>query len=118
VDEEDSPRTRDNDGNVRVLECDGDDVDDDGPFPVVGSSSLIRSFSFSFPFSFSFSVFLLNGRASDGIRLKADVDVDNGTVFNVVRGGVEVGGKGEDRFLPKGWVSYDWFTLLYSMKFW
>lgn len=94
---DESPRTRDRDGKVNVLEC---------PFPdVEGPSSLIVSslfFSFSFSLSLSLSGFLRNGRASDGSRLKEDVDVV------VVVGGVgaedEVEVKTGVRFLPKGGV--------------
>jgi hypothetical protein len=96
-----SPKTRDKDGKVNVLEC---------PFPdVEGPSSLIVSslfFSFSFSLSLSLSGFLRKGRASDGNRRNVDVDVD----AVVVEGGVGAGAGDEVevttgvRFLPKGGV--------------
>jgi hypothetical protein len=98
-----SPKTRDKDGKVNVLEC---------PFPdVEGPSSLIVSslfFSFSFSLSLSLSGFLRKGRASDGNRRNVDVDVDVDAV--VVEGGVGAGAGDEVevatgvRFLPKGGV--------------
>jgi len=96
---DESPRTRDRDGKVNVLECPF--PDGEGPSSLI-VSSLFFSFSFSFSLSLSLSGFLRNGRASDGSLRKEDVDVV-----------VVVGGIGAEdgvvvktgvRFLPKGGV--------------
>jgi hypothetical protein len=97
VDVDESPKTRDKDGNVNVLEC---------PFPLLlGPSSLIVS-SLFFSFSLSLSGFLRNGRASDGNLRKVDVDVDVDVEVVDMEEGVGTGDEVETgvRFLPKGGV--------------
>ena len=94
---DESPRTRDKDGKVNVLECPFPDVDVEGP-----SSLIVSSLFFSFSLSLSLSGFLRNGRASDGNRRKVDVDVVEGGVG--IGAGDEVEVKTGVRFLPKGGV--------------
>ena len=94
---DESPRTRDKDGKVNVLECPFPDVDVEGP-----SSLIVSSLFFSFSFSLSLSGFLRKGRASDGNRRNVDVDVVEGGVGIGAGDAVEV--KTGARFLPKGEV--------------
>jgi hypothetical protein len=94
---DESPKTRDKDGKVNVLECPFTDVDVEGP-----SSLIVSSLFFSFSLSLSLSGFLRNGRASDGNRLNVDVDVDAVVVEGGVGAGDEVVAKTGVRFLPKG----------------
>jgi hypothetical protein len=96
---DESPKTRDKDGKVNVLECPFPDVDVEGP-----SSLMVSSLFFSFSLSLSLSGFLRNGRASDGNRLNVDVDVvvAEGGVGTGVVDEVEV--KTGVRFLPKGGI--------------
>jgi len=94
---DESPRTRDKDGKVNVLECPFPDVDVEGP-----SSLIVSSLFFSFSFSLSLSGFLRKGRASDGNRRNVDVDVVEGGVGIGAGDAVEV--KTGARFLPKGGV--------------
>jgi hypothetical protein len=98
---DESPKTRDKDGKVNVLECPFPDVDVEGP-----SSLIVSSLFFSFSLSLSLSGFLRNGRASDGNRLNVDVDVDVVVAEGGVGTGVvdEVEVKTGVRFLPKGGV--------------
>ena len=96
---DESPRTRDKDGKVNVLECPFPDVDVEGP-----SSLIVSSLFFSFSLSLSLSGFLRNGRASDGNRLNVDVDVDVVVAEGGVGAGDEVVAKTGVRFLPKGGV--------------
>lgn len=95
---DESPKTRDKDGKVNVLECPFPDVD------VEAASLIVSSLFFSFSLSLSLSGFLRNGRASDGSRLNVDVDVvvAEGGVGTGVVDEVEV--KTGVRFLPKGGV--------------
>jgi hypothetical protein len=96
---DESPKTRDKDGKVNVLECPFPDVDVEGP-----SSLTVSSLFFSFSLSLSLSGFLRKGRASDGNRRNVDVDVDVVVAVGGVGTGVvdEVEVKTGVRFLPKG----------------
>lgn len=98
---DESPKTRDKDGKVNVLECPFPDVDVDVEGP---SSFIVSSLFFSLSLSLSLSGFLRKGRASDGNRRNVDVDVvvaEGGVGTGVVD---EVVVKTGVRFLPKGGV--------------
>jgi hypothetical protein len=99
-DEDESPRTRERDGKVNVLECPFPLDEADGP-----SSLIVSSFALSLSLSLSLSGFLRKGRASDGNLRNVEVDVDVDADDVVVEGGVGTGDEVVEtgvRTLPKG----------------